>query len=272
MRIFNGKKEAEKILSDLKKKIKKERIEPKLAVILVGSNEASKLYIKLKRKKARETGVQLKQHKFKKWNKEEAILQKIEVLNKNRLVNGIIVQLPLPEGFNTGKILSKINPRKDVDGFHKKTLFFSPFISAILIALKKSSRNLKGKKIIALVNSDIFGKTLKNSLNKENIKVKYLIRRELSFQKIKSSLKSADVLITVCGVPNLIKGDMINKGAILIDGGITLIKNKVVGDVDRKSVKNEAAFLTPVPGGLGPLTVALLLKNVYLTAKKYGNS
>ena len=272
MRIFNGKKEAEKILSDLKKKIKKERIEPKLAVILVGSNEASKLYIKLKRKKSRETGIQLKQHKFKKWNKEEAILQKIEVLNKNRLVNGIIVQLPLPEGFNTGKILSKINPKKDVDGFHKKTLFFSPFISAILIALKKSSRNLKGKKIITLVNSDIFGATLKKFLKKEKIKSNYFLRRKLSPSKLKAKLKTADILITVCGCPKLIKKDMIKNRAILIDGGITLIKNKVVGDVDKKSVKNKAAFLTPVPGGLGPLTIALLLKNVYLTAKKYGNS
>jgi methylenetetrahydrofolate dehydrogenase (NADP+)/methenyltetrahydrofolate cyclohydrolase len=266
MRIFDGKKIAEKILLDLKKRIKTEKRKPKLAVISLGEDPASNLFIRNKKRAARKVGIKVSLYKFKKSAKEKKVIQKIKDLNKDPSVNGIIVQLPLPKGFNPGKIIGEINPQKDVDGFHKKTYFSSPLISAISIALKDSTKNLKNKKIIALVNSDIFGKALKNFFRRKKIKINYLLRKNFS----KFKIKTADIIISVCGAPSLIKGEMIKKGAILIDGGITVLKNKkVVGDLDRKSVEDKASFLTPVPGGIGPLTVALLLKNVYL-AKKYG--
>lgn len=270
MQIFNGKKTAEKILSDLKKIIRREKIMAKIAVVSTGDNKASELFIKNKNKAAKKIGIKTVRYKFTRKVKEKEIIKKINNLNEDSSINGIIVQLPLPEGFNTEKILSKISQEKDIDGFHKKTHFSSPLISGILIALKKFKKTLKNEKIIVLVNSDIFGRTLKKKLEKDKIKCNYLLKKKFSSLKLKTKLKAADILITVLGSPNLIKGDMIKKGAVLIDGGITLVKNKVVGDVDRKSVKNKAAFLTPVPGGLGPLTVALLLKNVYLASKKYG--
>jgi methylenetetrahydrofolate dehydrogenase (NADP+)/methenyltetrahydrofolate cyclohydrolase len=261
MLIFNGKKEADNILSGLKKKIKKEKIKPKLAVISVGKNPASELFIRNKKRAAKKIGIEVLRYKL---SKEKEVIQKIKNINSNKSINGIIVQLPLPRTFNTGKIIREINPRKDVDGFRKNTPFLSPLISSILIALRKSTKKLKGKKIFALVNSDIFGKTLKKYLKKENISINYL-KNEKNHR-----IKSADILITVLGAPNLIKEKMLKKGVILIDAGISVIgKNKVIGDIDRKSVQNKASFLSPVPGGIGPLTIALLLKNVYLASKKH---
>ena len=279
MRIFNGKKAAEKILLDLKKKIEREKVKPKLAVILVGENKASKLYIKNKKQAAKKIGIKVIQYKFKKDARENNIIQKIKDLNNDRSINGIIVQLPLPEGFKTRKITETINPEKDVDGFHKvnrnllkkgKPYFFPVLPLAILIALKRTVKDFQRRKILALVNSDALGQTLKTFLKREGIKINYLLRKKVSFLKIKKELKSADIIITVCGCPNLIKGDMIKNKAILIDAGISYSFNgRVKGDVDREGLKNKAAFLTPVPGGIGPLTVASLLKNVYLSAKKY---
>ncbi len=261
MRIFNGKRIAEKILLDLKKRIKKGKLKLKLAVISVGRNPASELFIRNKKWAAEEVGIRVLHYKFKKNNREKEIIQKIKKLNADFSVNGIIVQLPLPKGFNTNKIIKQVSPRKDVDGFGKMSALSPVLPSAILIALKRSAKRPRGKKIIALVNSDIFGKTLKLFLKKEGIKIGY------SKDRKSPKMKSADIIITVLGAPKLIKGEMIKNGAVLIDGGITVIGKKVLGDVDRKSVEQKASFLTPVPGGIGPLTVALLFKNVYLASK-----
>ncbi len=269
MVIFNGKKIADKILSDLKKKTDRLKIRPKLAVILVGEDKSSELFIRNKKRAAKEIGIGVFLYKFKENVPEKEIVRKIKNLDNDKSVNGIIVQLPLPKGFSPEKIIGAVSPLKDVDGFGKRSSFSSPFISALLIALKNSTKDIKGKKILALVNSDIFGNRLRFFLKKEGIKAEYILRKNFSLNKIKKD--RADIIITVCGSPNLIKGDMIEKGTILIDGGITVTRNKkTVGDVDRKSVSGKAAFLTPVPGGTGPLTVALLLKNVYLAANKHG--
>lgn len=262
MRIFNGKRIAEKILLDLKKRIKKGRVKLKLAVISVGQDPASKLFIRNKKRAAEEVGIKVLYYKFKKNNREKEIIQKIKKLNADSSVNGIIVQLPLPKGFNTKKIVDMVDPKKDVDGFGKMSAFSPVLPSAILIALKMAIKRPRNKKIIALVNSDIFGKTLKLFLRKEGIKISY------SKDRKSPKINEGDIIITVLGVPKLIKGEMIKDRAVLIDGGITVIgRNKVVGDIDRKSVAQKASFLTPVPGGIGPLTVALLLKNVYLASK-----
>ncbi|MCD6500819.1 bifunctional 5,10-methylenetetrahydrofolate dehydrogenase/5,10-methenyltetrahydrofolate cyclohydrolase [bacterium] len=275
MRTFNGKKEAERIIFDLKKKIKKEKIVPRLAVILVGENKASKLFIRKKKEAAKIVGIKVKLFKYKRSVSQKKIIEKIEKLNLDPSVNGILVQLPLPEGFDTDKIIGKINPKKDVDGFLSvkslkkgKPYFFPVLPSAILFALRGAKKSYQKKRILALVNSGIFGQTLKNFLERKKIKINYLIKKNYSLSEIEKKLKLADVIIVACGQPNLIEGKMIKKGAILIDGGITLTKKgKLVGDVARESVKEKASFLTPVPGGLGPLTVSLLLRNVYFAQK-----
>lgn len=267
MKIFNGKKKADEILSDLEKRIKKEGKELKLAVVSVSEDDASKVFIKNKKKAAKRLGIGISHSRFNSKARQEDIIRRIESLNKNKKITGIIVQLPLPGRLNENKIISKVNLEKDVDGFKKNSPFIPPLVSAILLSLKASSKNFKGKKIVALVNSDFFGNALKVSLGKERIKIDYVKNKK------SPKIKSADIVISVCGCPNYIKGDMIKKNAVLIDGGIAVSKEKkVLGDVDRESVSGKAGFLTPVPGGLGPLTVVLLLKNVYYAAKYSKNN
>lgn len=277
VRIFNGKKEAEKILKNLKKILKEGKTPPKLAIVLVGKNKASELFVRRKKEAAKIVGIELRLFRYKKEISQEKLLKKIEELNKDKSVNGIIVQLPLPKGFAPDKIIERIDPKKDVDGFHQvnrkllkkgKPYFFPVLPSAILIALREAKESYLKKKILALVNSKVFGQTLKDFLARKKIKINYLLRKNYLLSDLERKLKKADVVISVCGQPKLIKGKMIKQGVILIDGGITLTeKGKLVGDVDRKEIKEKASFLTPVPGGLGPLTVSLLLKNVCLAKK-----
>jgi methylenetetrahydrofolate dehydrogenase (NADP+)/methenyltetrahydrofolate cyclohydrolase len=268
MRIFAGKKKAQKILLKLQKKIAQKKINPVLAVISVGRNPASELFIKNKKQAAENIGVEVRHFRFKEGVLAKKIIDKINCLNEDKKIHGIIVQLPLPGKLNAGKIVGAINPLKDVDGFGLKTKFYSPLASAILSALKDSVKNLSDKKIIALVNSDFLGQSLKKFLKREKIKIAYLLRNK----NWQVKMRKADVIITVCGLPGLIKGECVKKKAALIDAGIVVLKNrKVAGDVDRASVEETISFLTPVPGGLGPLTVAYLLENVYLSAEKiYG--
>jgi len=284
MRIFNGKKAAQKILRELANEIKKEKLRPSLAVILVGDNEASKLYIKLKKEAAIKIGVQIQEFCFNDQIKEEMIVQKIKELNEDKDIHAIIVQMPLPAIFNTERILGVISAHKDVDGFNKenrqlsekgRTPHFLPvlplaILTALADAVENNLENLKDKNILALVNSEVFGSTLKFVLGKEGVLVRYQVRNTCIVLGIEKDILAADILISVCGCPNLIKGEMIKKSAVLIDAGITRYHDgKVVGDVNQKEVKDKAAFLTPVPGGIGPLTVALLLRNVYLAAKSF---
>jgi len=273
MKIFNGKKEAEKVISKLKNRIKKEKIKLKLAVIWVGDNSSSKIFIKKKKEIADKIGVELVVYHFKSTTKEKNVIDKIDKLNKDYLVHGIIIQLPLPEKLDTKKIIEKVSPKKDVDGFHPKNRqllkkgepFFYPIIPSVIYSIIKKNAKKKSK-IIALVNSDVFGKTLRDFLNRKNINIHYFIKKN-DFP----NLKEADVIVSIKGIPSLIKGDMVKNGAILIDGGNTILNKKVRGDMDRKSLGNKPAFLTTVPGGLGPINVALLFDNLYLGFKKYGN-
>ncbi|MFH0805675.1 MAG: bifunctional 5,10-methylenetetrahydrofolate dehydrogenase/5,10-methenyltetrahydrofolate cyclohydrolase [Patescibacteria group bacterium] len=254
MKIINGKKIAHRILEDLKKEIKKQKIKPRLAVILVGHNPASCLYVKIKEKVGQSIGIEIEKHFLSSKTKEWEIINIIDTLNNNNKINGILVQLPLPQGLSTDRIIKEISIKKDVDGFLSESRFESPFILAIYEAIKATGEDLKNKKIIALVNSDIFGKKLESKLG-----AKYVIgSSSLAFRMT----KQADILITALGCPGIIKGDMIKKDVILIDGGISKIDDKIIGDIDAENVKDKAKWLSPVPGGLGPLTVAFLMKNV----------
>jgi len=277
MKLFDGKKVARKILKELAGEIKRAKVKPRLAAILIGEDEASKLYIKLKKETGKKIGIEVTEHRFNGRAPEEEILSYIKRLNSDPDVNGIIVQLPLPAVLNTDRIIEAIDPKKDVDGFHRenrkllekgKEIIFPVLPLAILTALDGAKKLISGKKVLALVNSEIFGQTLKISLAGKGLAADYLVRNTCVLFGAEKELKLADILISVCGCPSMIKGESIKDGAILIDAGVTRYHDgKVVGDIDRESVKNKAAFLTPVPGGIGPLTVALLLKNVYLATE-----
>ena len=274
--IFDGKKESQKILKDLKNKIKKQNKKPVLIIVSVGENPASELYIKKKKIAAKKIGIIIFCYKFKEKVKEKDIIEKIKKNNNYNSVDGIIIQLPLPKKLNTGKIINSVDPKKDVDGFNevnrsllkKDKQYFVPVLpEAISIALKKSSQKIKNKKIFVFGNSDIFGKTLKNFFKNKGIKIQYFIKNQYSSAQIKLKMKKADIIISVCGNPGFINGEMIKKNTVLIDAGISFVNGKVKGDIDKESVEEKALFLTPVPGGIGPLTVALLLKNVYKASR-----
>jgi methylenetetrahydrofolate dehydrogenase (NADP+)/methenyltetrahydrofolate cyclohydrolase len=277
MKLFDGKKVANKILKELAADIKKAKIKPSLAVILVGDDEASRLYIKLKKQAAEKVGIGFAEYVFSDKAKEADVLSKIKELNQNQKISGIIVQLPLPAVFNTDKIIEAIDPKKDVDGFCKENLRLLergkeellPVLPLVIqTALAGAKKLILSKNILALVNSETFGQTLKTVLSRDGFLVDYLVRNTCVLFGSEKKLKEADILISVCGCPNMIKGESIKEGAVLIDAGVTRYHDgKTVGDVDRESVKDKASFLTPVPGGIGPLTVALLLRNVYLAAE-----
>lgn len=256
MKIIDGKKIAEGILVDLKKEISQHKIKTSLAIILVGQDLASHLYVQQKEKAAQEIGLEIKKHLLPGNTSEEKILELIGSLNKNTQVNGILVQMPLPKEISADRVVQAIAPQKDVDGFLSGSKFDPPFILAIEQALEATGENLQDKKAVALVNSDVFGERLVGFFRNRGLSIDYL--------KQEQAIKEADLVITALGQPNLIKGHMIKKGVILIDGGISRKNGKIIGDVDKESVKEKASWLSPVPGGLGPLTVAYLLKNLVL--------
>lgn len=281
MKLLKGKKISERILKKLEKTIKKEKLKPALAVILVGDNKASEIYVRLKKKAAERIGIGFHLFKFGEKEKENTILKKISELSKNKNISGIIVQLPLPKKFNTQKIINSINSQKDVDGFSAKSgstfgghslegfTGYQPVFPRAIIKLLEavpSAQLSEACRVLVLANSRKFGKVMELALKNKNIKCKYILKKEMDKSLVE--IKKSDIIISAVGQPGLIRGEMIKKGAIIIDGGITKIGGKVLGDADFESVKNKASFITPVPGGVGPVTIACLLENVYIASKK----
>lgn len=269
MDILDGKKIAEKILDGISKNLRKAKTKPGLAVILIGKDKASQLYVKIKKEKAKKVGIDFFLFKFKENLSEKTILEKIKSLNSNKKINGIIVQLPLPKKFNTQKIINAINPEKDSDGFHPvniklfldgKGKVFPVFPQAILKLIESSRQELAGKRAITISNSKLFGEVMSETLRKEKIRAEYILKKEIRNNLAK--IKKAGILVSAVGSREIIKGGMIKSGAVVIDGGISKKGKKVFGDVDFDSVKNISGFISPVPGGVGPMTVACLLRNV----------
>jgi methylenetetrahydrofolate dehydrogenase (NADP+)/methenyltetrahydrofolate cyclohydrolase len=275
MTLLYGKLVADEITAKTKKLIESMGITPGLAVILVGENNASHLYVKLKEKAAQGVGIKFEKFLFDTTVEKEELISLINTLNNRSDINGIIVQLPLPEGLNTGEIISQINPQKDADGFHEVTLknFLNGdkekcpvFPRAIIELLRSSGENNNGKNGVVLVNSDIFGRIMKQAIFNEGVQADYILFKNIEDNKEK--IKEAEIVITVCGVSNLIKPEMLNENAIVIDGGISYLDGNVMGDVERISVEQKVKFLSPVPGGVGPVTVATLLARVAEMAEK----
>lgn len=274
MKFINGKKIANKILSNIRGQMSGAN-SPTLAVILIGSNPASRLYVSIKQKRSAEIGIGFKKYLFAAKTKQAEIIKLIKKLNNNKKISAILVQLPLPKHLNTDKIISAIDIKKDADGIHPKHLnqlkkgqippVLPATTGAILEALNSTKTQLKNKSVAIIGKSKIVGEPtyyyLRNGVKKINI---YNSKTRNLAQKT----SQADILITAIGKPKFINTDYIKKNAIVIDVGINKFKNKTVGDVDFENAKNKAAWITPVPGGIGPITVAVLLKNVLSLSKK----
>ena len=269
--IIDGKKIAE----TLRQKLKKEIIEikssfksvPGLTVILIGEDPASKIYVRNKEKFSKEIGINSEVIKYPENIQEKEVLSKIIELNKNKKVSGILVQLPLPKHINKQKVIETILPEKDVDGFHPINVgnLSSGYDSKIpctplgcFILLKEVEKNLSGKHAVVIGRSNLNGKPMAQLLLKENCTVTITHSKT---KDLKSQCNKADIIIAAVGKPKLVKGDWVKKNAIVIDVGINKTSDGIVGDIDFNEVSKVARAITPVPGGVGPMTIACLLRN-----------
>ena len=271
MTIIDGKKTAEDLRSNLKNEVdnlkKKYNKVPGLTVILIGEYAPSKIYVRNKEKSAVEIGLKSEIIKYPDTIDEKTVLEKISELNKDENVSGILVQLPLPKHINNKKIIDAIDPNKDVDGFHPNNVgnLSSGYESSIPctplgchLLIKKIEPNLNGKKAVVLGRSNLNGKPMTQLLLKENCTVTIAHSKT---KNLKEECLKADILVVAVGIPKLVKGDWVKKGSIVIDVGINKTEEGIVGDVDFDEVLKHAKAITPVPGGVGPMTIACLLKN-----------
>ncbi len=277
-KVIDGKKVAQDMQNELKKEtteLKKNGINLTLAVIYVGDDLASKIYINNKRKACDYVGIKMKEFKFDCNASENDILRLINELNMDKSVTGIMVQMPLPHQINAKKIVGAINPQKDVDGFSEvnlgkiitKNYDFLPCTPAgIMEILKSENVEIKGKRCVVVGRSNIVGKPLSLMLLNNDATVTICHSKT---ENLKEACKNADILISAVGEKNLITADMVKKDAVVIDVGINRNEfGKICGDVDFENVKKVASYITPVPGGVGPVTVAMLMKNIVLSARK----
>lgn len=232
---------------------------PNLAIVLVGERADSQLYVSLKEKEGKKVGVDTNTYRLPEDVSEQELLDVIGFLNRDASIDGILVQLPLPEKFNADKIIAAIEPLKDVDGFHPQhpEYIISPVLASVLACLDDIKFVYSGKTASVFYNSEVFGKSVKDILEKRGLKI---VPRDKSEQ--------ADLLITALGEPRKIKKEMIKEGAVVIDIGITKQDGKVLGDADYEDIKDKAGYITPVPGGIGPLTIAFLFKNTWEIFRK----
>lgn len=232
---------------------------PNLAIVLVGERTDSQLYVSLKEKEGKKVGIETHLYKLPTEISETELLDVIGFLNKDNLIDGILIQLPLPDKFDTDKIIAAIDPLKDVDGFHPQhpDYIVSPVLAAIIACLEEIKFTSAGKSVCVLYNSEVFGLSIKERLEKQGLKV-----------SLKNNPEKADLLVTALGEPLKIKKEMIKDGAVIIDIGITKKDDKVWGDTDYEDVKDKAGYITPVPGGIGPMTIAFLFKNVWEIFKR----
>ncbi len=267
--IINGKEIAQQFCDDLAQQIKQLKKMPKLAVILVGDNPASLIYVRNKQKKAQEIGMECEVFHFAELAQENEIVTLIEQLNMDKSVNGIIVQLPMPKHLNETHILETVQQDKDVDAFkqvmsgalwQKKAPWASATPQGVLLLLKKYVDNLCGKHAVIIGRSNIVGKPMAALLLNEDCTVTISHSKTIGLKDI---VKTGDIVVVACGVPRLVKKDWVKPGAVIIDVGISKVDGKLCGDVDFDEVKDVAGAITPVPGGVGPMTIAMLLKNTY---------
>lgn len=267
---IDGKEIAQKIFEELKikvKKLQKENIIPHLAIILVGNDPASVAYVKRKELKAKEIGAKTTTYNLKSEIRNSELEKLINKLNKDDLVHGIIAQQPLPAHIDIGKITQAIDPEKDVDGFHKNSKFQPPISEAVLEILKPYLT--KSKKIVVIGKGETGGKPIAQAIKKIGINPIIIDSKTSNPEDL---TKTADILISAVGKSDVIKAEMIKKGAILISIGMHKeLDGKLHGDYKEDSIKNIASFYTPTPGGVGPINVAMLLKNLVRSAENFNS-
>lgn len=270
MALLYGKPIADRILSQVKDRIESIGTVPGLAVVLVGDSVESHKYVELKEGRAGEVGIHFEKYLFPKETDCQEIFRCIEMLNAKNDIHGIIVQLPLPPSFPTDEIIAHIDPKKDTDGFHLETTqkFLAGdfsccpvFPRAIVDLIRETKETFHGEKAIVVANSDLMGKVMAFTLSLEGLDSEYILSSE-GREAIAEKTKKSKVVVTACGILDLLTADMLSSGALVIDGGTVRVNGKVQGDVKREEVEKKVAFLSPVPGGVGPVTVATLLARV----------
>ena len=271
MILIDGKKIAAELREELKKEVSNLKTKynkvPGLTVILIGDLTPSQIYVRNKEKSAKEVGLKSDILKYPDSIEEKVILDKIEELNNDETVSGILVQLPLPKHIDKQKVIETIHPSKDVDGFHPMNVgnLSSGYQSSVpctplgcYLLIKKIEPNLSGKKAVIIGRSNLNGKPMTQLLLKENCTVTITHSKTVS---LKNECLKADIIVAAVGIPELVKGDWVKKDAIVIDVGINKTDKGIIGDVAFDEVSKNAKALTPVPGGVGPMTIACLLKN-----------
>ncbi len=277
MQIIDGKSLSQKIKRDIAKETQNlketSNIVPGLAVIIVGDDPASRTYVGMKAKSCKEVGFYSIVHEMPETITQDEILETIKMMNTNPRIDGILVQLPLPKHIDTDKILGIIDPTKDVDGFHaynvgKLVTGLDSFVACtplgVMEMFKEYNISLEGKDVCVVGASNIVGKPMASLLLNANatVTITHIFTKDL-----KAHTSKADIIVVGVGVPKLIKEDMVKDGAIVIDIGINRIEDgSLVGDVDFENVSKKCSFITPVPGGVGPMTIAMLLKNTLKSA------
>lgn len=282
MILLNGKKLSQEVLNKLKLKISLDENKPLLGMIIVGNREDSVLYVKKKKEACEFVGINSQIIELKNNITEEDLILEIEKMNNNPKLNGILVQLPLPKHINEKKIILSIRPDKDVDGLHpvnignlvlnRENTIISCTPKACFHILKENNICVEGKHCVMIGCSNIVGKPLSLLLLNKNATISIC---HIKTKNIKEITIKADILLVACGQPNLVKNDWIKKDCIIIDVGTNYIPDKtkksgkkLIGDVDFNDVKDKVKAITPVPGGVGPMTVAMLLENTYILFKK----
>ena len=266
MQLLLGKPIADRLLQRVAERITRRGVTPGLAVVLVGDDPASEIYVGLKEKAAQSVGVHFEKHVLPTGASTGEACALIQSLNQRADIHGIIVQLPLPDGIDTDAVIATIDPTKDADGFHPETVaqFLSGtslvppvFPRAILALLESAGVPLDGKRALVFVNSALFGRVMVTALGRFGIHTDTSIN--LNPEAITSKLESSDIVITAKGDPHFLTGSMVRPGTIIIDGGITRVGERVMSDANPETFLETSGWITPVPGGVGPVTVALLI-------------
>ncbi len=279
-KIISGKEVSEAVklrVADEVKELKENGIEPCLAVILVGDDPASRVYVNNKKKACEFCGIRSLEYVLPAETKEEELIELVEKLNNDNSVNGILCQLPLPKHLDEKKVLNLIKPEKDVDAFHPENVghimigdfnFLPCTPAGIMEMLRYENIDLDGKNCVVIGRSNIVGKPMAMLMLKENATVTICHSRTKSLKEI---VAGADVIVAAVGRPNFVTADMVKDGAVIIDVGINRMDDgKLCGDVDFEACKEKASYITPVPGGVGPMTIATLMQNT-ITATRIQN-
>ena len=277
MEIIDGKKLAKTTRENLRlevEELKKIGINPKLAVIMVGNNSASQIYVRNKSRACDEVGIEFEEYLLPATTEQSELLNLIDKLNKQEDINGILLQSPIPDGLDINEAFRKISPEKDVDGFHpvnvgKLVLGQDTFVSCtpygIMRMFEAYNIDLEGKNAVVIGRSNIVGKPMSHCLLNKNATVTVCHSRTKNLAEI---TKRADILVAAIGKAEFVKADMVKEGVVVIDVGINRTEEgKLKGDVDFENVSKKASYITPVPGGVGPMTIAMLMNNVVKAAK-----